>query len=84
MLIKDAKEKKKKAAEPLRTLGEDPNTKSEIVVKDGRYGPYVTDGETNASIPKRLTIEEIDLVTAVELLDKKRARKGKGPQWKKK
>src|SRR5207302_515935 len=43
--LKEAAEKKKKAAEPLRTLGEDPATGAQILIKDGRFGPYVTDGK---------------------------------------
>ena len=38
---------------PLRELGADPDTARQIVLKDGRFGPYVTDGETNASLRKR-------------------------------
>ena len=71
-LISTAKERKKKEAEPLKVLGKDPNTKGEVVVKSGRYGPYVTDGKTNASVPKRMMPEDMDLVTACELLEKKR------------
>lgn len=71
-LIAEAKDRKKKEAEPLKSLGKDPNTKGDIVVKDGRYGPYVTDGKTNASIPKRIDPTTIDLITACELLERKR------------
>ena len=81
-LIDTAKERRKKEAEPLKVLGNDPNTKGEIVIKDGRYGPYVTDGKTNASIPKRYMPEDVDLILAVELLDRKRNSPKKG--WKKK
>lgn len=73
-LIATAKDRKKKEAEPIKVLGEDPNTKGEVQVKDGRYGPYVTDGKTNASIPKRMNPEDVDLITACELLEKKRNR----------
>jgi len=71
-LIATAKDRKKKEAEPLKVLGEDPNTKGEVVIKDGRYSPYVTDGKTNASIPKRFMPEDVDLIMACELLEKKR------------
>jgi len=71
-LIANAKEHRKKASEPLRVLGNDPNTKDEISVKEGRYGPYVTDGKTNASIPKRFDPNKIDLPTAAEILERKR------------
>ncbi len=65
---------------PLRELGDDPNSGKPIVVKSGRYGPYVTDGETNASLRTSDTIEEISLDRAVELLAERRA---KGPAKKK-
>lgn len=83
-LISEAKERKKKEAEPLKTLGQDPNTKGEVLVKDGRYGPYVTDGKTNASIPQRIDVNKIDLVTACELLEKKRNRPPRKGGFKKK
>ncbi len=65
-------EAKKKAAEPLRTLGKDPETGGDIHVKDGRYGPYITDGKTNVSLPKRFTPDAVTLEEAIELLAKKR------------
>jgi DNA topoisomerase-1 len=66
----------RQAAAALKELGADPGTGSPIVVKSGRYGPYVTDGETNASLrqgddPDALTVER-----AIELLAERRA---KGP-----
>lgn len=84
-LLSEAKDKKKKASEPLKVLGEDPNTKGEVQVKEGRYGPYVTDGTTNASIPDRFDPYKIDLIDACDLLEKRRARgPGKRGGWKKK
>ena len=62
------------AAPPLRELGEDPNSKRPIVVKEGRFGPYVTDGETNASLRKGDTVEDITVQRAAELLAERRAR----------
>ena len=59
---------------PLRELGEDPVSKKPIVVKDGRFGPYVTDGESNATLRKDDAVEEITLERAAELLADKRAR----------
>ncbi|MGI8407462.1 MAG: type I DNA topoisomerase, partial [Actinomycetota bacterium] len=69
------------AKPPLRELGEDPVSKSPLVVKDGRFGPYVTDGEYNASLPRDLTPESITLERAAEMLAEKRAA---GPPKKKK
>ncbi|GLW13168.1 DNA topoisomerase 1 [Microtetraspora sp. NBRC 13810] len=62
------------AAPPLRELGEDPTSKKPIVVKEGRFGPYVTDGETNASLRKDDTVEDITTERAAELLAERRAR----------
>ena len=71
-ILKTAKERKGKSAEPLRVLGNDPNTKAEVSVKEGRYGPYVTDGTVNASIPDRFDPNKITIMDACELLEKKR------------
>ncbi|MDD5623407.1 MAG: type I DNA topoisomerase [Candidatus Peribacteraceae bacterium] len=79
-LMTEAKENRQRAAEPLSTLGKDPNTGGTILVKTGRYGPYVTDGKTNASLPKKFTPESITLEDAAELLAKKRAA-GPGKKW---
>jgi DNA topoisomerase-1 len=68
------------SAPPLRELGEDPNTGKAMVIKDGRFGPYVTDGETNASLRKGDTVEEITIDRGAELLADRRAR---GPAKKK-
>ena len=56
------------AAEPLRTLGNDPVSGKQIVVKDGRFGPYVTDGDTNASLRTGDNVETITDERAAELL----------------
>jgi DNA topoisomerase-1 len=61
------------SAPPLREIGEDPASGKPIVLRDGRFGPYVTDGETNASLRKGDTGEEITLQRAVELLAERRA-----------
>ena len=52
----------------------DPNTEKPIVVKDGRWGPYVTDGTTNASLRKGDSPETITTERAVELLAERRAK----------
>ncbi|MBX9246945.1 type I DNA topoisomerase [Actinotalea ferrariae] len=62
------------ASAPLRELGEDPVSKKPVVVKDGRFGPYVTDGESNATLRKEDAVETITLERAAELLAEKRAR----------
>lgn len=62
------------AAPPLRELGEDPNSKKPIVVKEGRFGPYVTDGETNASLRKGDEVQDITTERAAELLAERRER----------
>jgi len=59
---------------PLRELGTDPATERPIVLREGRFGPYVTDGETNASLRKGDTIEGISPERAAELLAEKRAK----------
>ncbi len=61
------------AAPPLRELGDDPATGKPVVLKEGRFGPYVTDGETNASLRKGDTIEGITSERAAELLADRRA-----------
>jgi len=66
---------------PLREMGDDPESGKAMVVKDGRWGPYVTDGETNASLRKGDTVEELTVERAAELLAERRA---KGPTVKKK
>ena len=67
------------AKPPLAELGNDPGTGKPIVVKDGRFGPYVTDGETNASLRRGDDPEALDLDRALELLAERRA---KGPSTK--
>ena len=61
------------AAPPLRELGDDPASGKPIVLREGRFGPYVTDGETNASLRKGDAAESITPQRAVELLAERRA-----------
>ncbi|MGH7570267.1 MAG: type I DNA topoisomerase [Gemmatimonadota bacterium] len=60
--------------EPLQTFDPSPATGNPIELYDGRYGPYVTDGETNASLPKDMTVEEVTHDLAVQLLAERAAR----------
>ena len=62
------------AAPPLRELGDDPASGKPVVVKEGRFGAYVTDGETNATLRQDDPVESITLERAAELLADKRAR----------
>ena len=71
----------RQAAAPLRELGTDPTTNLPVVVKEGRFGPYVTDGTTNASLRKGDAVESIDMDRASELLAERRAA---GPSTRKK
>lgn len=71
-LFVDGAEKKKQMMAPLLELGEDPETKTPLLVKSGRYGAYVTDGKTNATIPKDQDPKTVTREQAVEMLAKKR------------
>lgn len=62
------------AKPPLKELGEDPVSAKPVVVKDGRFGPYVTDGETNATLRSGDSVEEITPERGYELLAEKRAK----------
>jgi DNA topoisomerase-1 len=68
------------AAPPLRELGEDPASDRPVVIKEGRYGPYVTDGETNASLRRGDDVESITIQRAIELLAERRAAGPAAPQ----
>jgi len=64
--------------EVLKELGPHPSTGVDLKILDGRYGPYVTDGSVNASIPKGADPKDVEMDEAVDLLEKAAARKGKG------
>ncbi|WP_066521895.1 type I DNA topoisomerase [Curtobacterium ammoniigenes] len=66
----------RRASSALKEFEADPTSGKPIKVKDGRFGPYVTDGETNATIPRGEDVESVDFDRAVQLLADKRA---KGP-----
>lgn len=82
-LAKFAEPKRRRGAvakPPLRDFGEDPNTGRKMVLKEGRFGPYVTDGEINAGLRPGDVVEEMTSDRASELLFERRAR---GPVEKK-
>jgi len=64
------------AREPLKVLGKHPRTEAEIKLMEGRYGAYVTDGETNATLPKSIDKDQLTLEEAAQLID---ARAAAGP-----
>ena len=69
-------------------LGAHPRTEAEIKLMDGRYGAYVTDGTTNATLPKSIDRDALTLEEAAQLIDARAAaapaKKGKKPAAKKK
>jgi DNA topoisomerase-1 len=69
-----------RVVDPGRVLGDDPESGKSIAVKAGRFGPYVTDGATNATIPKAMSQDAITLDEAVALI---RARQASAPPMKK-
>ncbi|MBW8172126.1 type I DNA topoisomerase [Ornithinimicrobium sp. Arc0846-15] len=75
------KQRGRAAAPPLKELGNDPVSEKPVVVKDGRFGAYVTDGETNATLRKDDDVETFTAERGFELLAEKRA---KGPTTRKK
>ena len=68
------------SAPPLRELGEDPGSKRPMVLKEGRWGPYVTDGETNASLRQGDAVESITPQRAAELLAERRSAAPSAPR----
>ena len=68
------------AREPLAVLGAHPESGKELKVMEGRFGPYVTDGETHATLPKSADPKAVTLEEAVRLIDERAA---KGPAKKK-
>ncbi|MED5248521.1 MAG: type I DNA topoisomerase [Candidatus Neomarinimicrobiota bacterium] len=65
--------KRSSGPQELKALGDHPTTGETLILKDGRYGPYITDGKVNASMPSDVEVDEITLEEAVGLIDKKRA-----------
>ncbi len=70
----------RRSLEPIKVFDPSPVTEEPVRLLEGRYGPYVTDGQTNASLPRGASIEEVSFEYALDLL---RARAEKGPAGKK-
>ena len=66
------------ARAPLKELGKHPRTDAEIKLMEGRFGPYVTDGTTNATLPKSVAPDELTLEEAAQLIDARAAMPPKG------
>ncbi len=75
-LFAQPKTRGRPAAAPGKVMGQDPASGVDVTLKDGRFGPYVTDGTTNASIPRGEAVEDVTLQRALDLLAERRA---KGP-----
>ena len=65
--------KSKKGSSELKTLGKHPDTGEELVLKEGRYGPYISDGKVNAALKSDNDPNSITLEEATELINLKRA-----------
>ena len=75
-LLKQEKRGRRSGPKVLRELGNHPESEQPIRLLDGRFGPYVTDGNTNASLPRGTDPDSVDLERAVELI---REREARGP-----
>ena len=71
----------RRQASALKTFDEDPVSGKPILLKDGRFGPYVTDGEINATVPRGMPLDDLNFEQAVQLIADRRA---KGPAVKRK
>lgn len=71
------------ARAPLKELGKHPRTEAEIKLMEGRFGPYVTDGTTNATLPKSIAPDALTLEEAAQLIDTRAAMPSKGKPKKK-
>jgi len=69
----------RRQASALKTFEADPISGKPILLKDGRFGPYVTDGEINATVPRGMSLDDLDFEAAVQLIADKRA-KGPAPK----
>ena len=76
LLAQPKQSRRRPTGEPLKELGNDPVSGKPLVVKNGRFGPYVTDGDTNASLRSSDSVETLSFDRAVELMT---ARRERGP-----
>ncbi len=83
-ISKEEIKRKKEMAKPILELDNDPESGGQILVKNGRFGPYITDGKTNVSVPKSMDPKEITFGKAVEMLEKKRKAPKRGRRGAKK
>lgn len=83
-LLKQPKARGRQASQPksLKEFGKHPTSGASITLKSGRYGPYVTDGTVNASIPQGIDVESVTLEQAVSFIDERAARVGSAPKRK--
>jgi DNA topoisomerase-1 len=84
LLAESPKGRRRRGPEPLREVGVDSSTGRTLKLMSGRFGPYVTDGETNASLKRDMDPEQVDLSMAIELIRAregapKRPRRGRAP-----
>ncbi len=84
LLAQPKQRRNQRSQEPLRQLGADPNTDLPVVLKDGRFGLYVTDGEVNASLRKGDAAESLTIERASELLVLRRQYMEENPSKKRK
>lgn len=83
VIAKEDAKRRKEMAKPIAELGEDPESGGQILVKNGRFGPYITDGKTNVSVGKKLDPKEVTKEMAVEMLAAKRKAPARGRRGKK-
>lgn len=82
LLAQPKKGRRRTAVKPVRELGRHPGDDGPIHVFEGRYGPYVKHGKTNASLPKGMAIQDVTLEQAVDLIEARRARVAGGSEKK--
>ena len=77
VLLADASQRRR-GSTALKELGDHPDNGKPVVIMDGRYGPYIKHGRTNATLPKDVLPEDVTMEVAMTLLLEKAAKKNKG------